>query len=101
MAIPEVKLATKVVECNEVATLDQAIRRRASKAMQMADNKLAAMEDEMNKKIGAAKSEVEAASTDARTIVLVERSYTALVTAKREGDHKKEREHKSLVHNFK
>ena len=53
----------------------------------------------MNKKIGADKCEVEAASDDARTIVLVYRSYTALVTAKREGGHNKERERQSLVQN--
>ena len=58
MAITEAKLAAKVVECNEVATLAKAIRRGESKAMQMADNKVAAMKDEMNKKIGAAKCEV-------------------------------------------
>ena len=72
-----------------------------SKTMQMADNKLASMEDEMNKKIGAAKCEVEAASADARTTVLAERFYTALVIDEREGGHRKEREHQSLVHNFK
>ena len=55
----------------------------------------------MNKKIGAAKCEVEAASADARTTVLAERSYTALVIAKREGGHKKEIERQSLVHNSK
>ena len=59
--------------------------------MKMADKKFAAMEDEMNKKIGAAKCEVEAASSDSRTTILEERSYTALVTAKREGSHNKER----------
>ena len=69
--------------------------------MQMADNKVAAMEDEMNKKIGAAKCEVEAASDDSRTTVLAEMLYTALVTAKREVDHKKEMERQSLVHNSK
>ena len=69
--------------------------------MKITYNKVSAMKDEMNKKIGAAKCEVQAASVDARTTVLAQRSYTALVTAKREGDHKKERKHKSLVHNFK
>ena len=69
--------------------------------MEMADNKVAAMEDEMNKKIGAAKCEVEAASDDSRTTVLAEMLYTALVTAKREVDHKKEMERQSLVHNSK
>ena len=69
--------------------------------MEMADNKVAAMEDEMNKKIGAAKCEVESASADARTTVLVERSYTAFVTAKREGGHKKDIERQSIVHNSK
>ena len=57
-----------------MATLAQARRRGESKAMQMADNKVAAMKDEMNKKIGAAKCEVQAASADARTTVLAERS---------------------------
>ena len=38
--------------------------------MQMADNIVSAMEDEMNKKIGAAKCDLEAASADARTTVL-------------------------------
>ena len=42
----------------------------------MADNKVATMKDEMNKKIGAAKCEVEDASADARITVLAERSYT-------------------------
>ena len=51
--------------------------------MQMADNKVAAMKDEMNKKIGAAKYEVQAASADACTTVLSESSYIALVIAKR------------------
>ena len=69
--------------------------------MQMADNKVAAMKDEINRKIGAAKCEVQAASADARTIVLAERSYTALVTDKREGDHKKERKRQPLVYNSK
>ena len=91
LAITEAKLAAKVVECIEVATMAQARKRGESTAMQMADNKVSAMKDEMNKKIGAAKCEVKAASADARTTVLTERSYTALVTAKREGDHKKER----------
>ena len=57
LAITEANLAAKVVECNEVANLDQAIRRGESKAMQMEDNKFSAMEDETNKKIGAAKCE--------------------------------------------
>ena len=70
MAITEAKLEAKVVECNEVANLAQARRRGGSKSMQMADNKVSAMEDEMNKKIGAAKCDLEAASADARTTVL-------------------------------
>ena len=53
----------------------------------MAYNKFAAMEDEMNKKIGAAKCEVEAASADACTTVLAERLYTSLVTVKSEEYH--------------
>ena len=57
----------------------------------MTDNKVAAMEDEMNKKIGAAKCKVEYASADACTTVLEERSYTSLVTANSEGYHKKEK----------
>ena len=65
----------------------------------MSDNKVAAMEYEMNKKIEAAKCEVEAASADARTTVLEERSYAALVIANRELGQQKEREHQSLVHN--
>ena len=66
-------------------------RRRGggSKSMQMADNIVSAMEDEMNKKIGAAKCDLEAASADARTTVLSDRSYTELVTSKREGGNKK------------
>ena len=90
LAIPEAKLSAKVFECNEVATLYQARRRGESKTMQILDNKVAAMKDGMNKKIGAAKCEVQAASADARTTVLAERSYTALVTAKRDGDHKRD-----------
>ena len=70
MAITEAKLVTKVVECNEVATLAQARRRGESKAMQMADNKVPAMKYEMNKNIGAAKCEVESVSADAHTTVL-------------------------------
>ena len=105
LAITEANMAAKVVECNEVATMAQARRRGGSKAMQMLDNKVSAIEDEMNKKIGAAKCEVQAASADARNTVLAERLYTALVTAKREGyhrrDHKKERERQYLVHNSK
>ena len=62
MAIIEAKLADKVVECNEMATLYQARSRGDSKAMQMADNKVSAMEDEINKNIGAAKCDVEFAS---------------------------------------
>ena len=50
--ITEAKLAAKVVECNDIATLDQARRRGDSNSMQMADNKVAAMKDEINKKIG-------------------------------------------------
>ena len=69
--------------------------------MQMSDNKVATMEDEMNKKIGAAKCKVESASADVHTTVFSERLYTALVTAKREGDHKKDREPQSLVQNSK
>ena len=91
LAITEANLEGKVVEYNEVATLAQAIRRGESNAMKMTDNKVATMEDEANKKIGAAKCEVEAASSDAHTTVLEDRSYTSIVTAKREGDHKKER----------
>ena len=49
--------------------------------MQMADNKVTVMEDEMNKKIGAAKCELEAASAGVRTMVFADRLYTALVTA--------------------
>ena len=49
----------------------------------MADNKVSAMKDEMSKMIGAAKCEVQVASADARTTVLAESSYTALVTDKR------------------
>ena len=67
----------------------------------MVDNKVAVMEDEMNKKIGEAKCEVESALADERTTLLAERSYTELVTAKREGDYKKERERQSLFHNSK
>ena len=67
----------------------------------MSDNKVAAMKYEINKKIGATKCELQAASADALTAVLAERSYTALVTAKREGDHKKERRRQYLVHNSK
>ena len=89
MEITEAKLAAKVSEFNEVETLAQSRRRGESKAMQMSDNKVSAMEDEMNKKVGAAKCEVEAASDDVRTTVLAERSYTALVIAKKEGGHKK------------
>ena len=70
LATTEAKLAANVVEFNEVATMDQARRRGESKSMQMADNKVAAMKDEMNKKIGAAKCEVQAASADALTAVL-------------------------------
>ena len=101
MSITEAKLAANIVECNEVATLAQDRRRGDSKAMQMTDNKVAAMEDEINKKIGAAKCEVEAASSDLLTTVLAERFYTELVTAKREGGHKKEIERQSLFHNSK
>ena len=105
LAITEAKLPAKVVECNEVETMAHSRRREESKAMQMADNKVAAMKDEINKKIGAAKCEVQAASADARTTVLAERLYTAVVTAKREGDHKrdhkKERERQSLVQKSK
>ena len=105
LAITEAKLSSKVVECNEVATLAQARRRGESKAMQMSDNKVSAMRDEMNNNIGSAKCEVQAVSADACTTVLSERLYTALVTAKRERyhkrDHKKERERQSLVHNSK
>ena len=54
MAITETKLAANVVEFNEVSTLAQARKRGKSKAMQMADNKVAAIRDEMNKNIGAA-----------------------------------------------
>ena len=72
-----------------MATLAQARRRGESKAIQMADNEVAAMKDEINRKIGAAKCEVQAASAYACTIILAERSYTALVIAKREGDHKR------------
>ena len=67
--------------------------------MQMTDNKVVAMEDEMNKNIGAAKCEVESVSADAHTTVLEQRSYTARVTDKREGDHKKEIKRQYLVHN--
>ena len=70
MAITEANLAAKVVECNEVATMAQAVRRGDSKEMQMVDNKVFPMKYEMNKKIGAAKCEVQAASGDARTSVL-------------------------------
>ena len=63
--------------------MDQARRRGESKSMQMADNKVAAMKDEINKKIGAAKCEVQAASADSRTAVFPEISYTALFTSKR------------------
>ena len=70
LEIIEANLAAKVVECNEVETLDQARRRGESKAMQMTDNKVVAMEDEMNKNIGAAKCEVESVSADAHTNVL-------------------------------
>ena len=83
LALTEAKLAAKVVECNEVATMAQARRSGESKAMKMADNKIATMKDEMNKKIGAAKCEVQAASADARTTVLSERSYTSLITNRR------------------
>ena len=55
------------------------------------------------RRLGATKCEVQAASADARTTVLAKTSYIALVIAKREGDHKgnhkKERERQSLVHN--
>ena len=64
-----------------MATLAQARRRGESKALQMSDNKVSAIKDEINKKIGAAKCEVQAASAYARTIILAERSYTALVIA--------------------
>ena len=90
LAITEAKLAANVVEYNEVATLAQDRRKGESKAMQMADNKVTAIEDEINKKIGAAKYEGEAASADSRTNVLAESLYTSLVTDKRVGDHKKE-----------
>ena len=83
MAITEVNLEFKVVEFNEVETLDRARRRGGSKAMQIADNKVAAIKDEMNKKIGADKCEVQAASADSRTAVFPEISYTALFTSKR------------------
>ena len=76
LAITEANLSAKAVECNKVATLAQDRRRGESKAIQMSDNKFSAMKDEMNKKIGADKCEVQAASDDARTTVLVERSYT-------------------------
>ena len=98
-------LESKVIECIEVATMDQTRRRGESKAMQMADSKVAAMKDEMNKKIRAAKCEVQYASGDARTTVLAESLYRELVTANREGDHKrdhkKEIERQSLVHKYK
>ena len=83
LAITEAELAAKLVECNEMENLSQSRRTGESKAMQMADNKVAAMEDEMNKKIGEAKCEVEAASAYSRIIVLDERSYTASVTSNR------------------
>ena len=70
LAITEAKLPAKVVECNEVETMAQDRRRGESKAIQMTDNKVATVEDEINKKIGAAKCEVEAASADACTTVL-------------------------------
>ena len=101
LAITEANLAAKVLECNEVATTAQARRMGEIKTTKMADNKVAAMEDETNKNIGASKCEVEAVSADERTNVFSERSYTALVTAKREGDNRKERERQSLVHNSK
>ena len=101
LAITEAELAAKLVECNEMENLSQSRRKGESKAMQMADNEFAAMEDEMNKNIGAAKCEVEAASADARTTVLAEKLYTAIVRAKRVGGNKKERERQSLVHNSK
>ena len=41
--------------------------------MQMSDNKVAAMKYEINKKIGAAKFELQAASADSRTNVLDKR----------------------------
>ena len=90
LAITEAKLVAKVVECNEVATLDHARRRGESKAMQMEDNKVATMKDETNKDIRAAKCEVQAASADASTTVFAERSYTELVTPKREVYHKRD-----------
>ena len=89
LAIPEANLSAKVVECNEVVTLARAIRRGESKTMEMAYNKVSTMEDEMNKKIGAAKCEVEAASDYARTTVFAESSYTSLVISKKEGGNRK------------
>ena len=82
-------LKNRVGVDDEVATLYQARRRGESKTMQILDNKVAAMKDGMNKKIGAAKCEVQAASADARTTVLAERLYKALVIAKMEGNHKR------------
>ena len=70
LAITEVKLAAKVLEYNEVATLAQSRRRGESKAMKMAYNKVAAMKDEINKNIGTAKCEVQAASADGCTAIL-------------------------------
>ena len=58
MAIIEANLEVRIVECNEMATMAQARSREESKAMKMAYNKAATMEDEINKKIGSAKCEL-------------------------------------------
>ena len=94
----EEKMAAKSEECIRFASLAQERRREGNEALQMADNKVAAMREDVSKQLEEAASQVAAAQADARTTVRAERQVTSHTTSRMEVQHQKELQRQSLSH---
>ena len=98
LSVVEEKFTAKSEECNTLASLAQDRRREGNEALQMADNKVAAMREDVSNQLEEAASQVAAAQADARTTVRAERQFTSHTTSRMEVQHQKELQRQSLSH---
>ena len=96
--VVEDKLAAKADDCTKLAALAQDRRKEGNMALQMADKKVAAMQDEVKEQQEMAASMVAAAQAQARTTIRAERQVTSHTTSRMDVQHQKELQRQSLSH---
>ena len=98
ISVAEDKLAAMADDRTKFAALAQDRRREGNMAIQMADEKVAAMQDEVKQQHEMAASMVAAAQAEARTTIRAERQVTSHTTSRMAVQHQKELQRQSLSH---